>query len=200
MEKLNFDLLKTMCALHAPSGNEVGMKDFLLNHIKKEKENWKYKPTIYAGDDFQDCIVLVFGKPRAAVFAHIDSIGFTVRYNNQLVKIGGPRTDNGFHFAAPKCGRGQELCALASASIPMASRCFPHASNFIFTLQPGDGICDGVGKGTCPVAKLAFRLLAVEDIVANQVVDGKAGHARGFFSDFFTQVGQLSHKLCGACR
>jgi putative aminopeptidase FrvX len=98
MSKLNFNLLKTMCAIHAPSGNEVGMKDFLLDYIKKEKKNWDHKPTIYAGDNFQDCIVLVFGKPRTAIFAHIDSIGFTVRYGKQLVKIGGPRTDNGFHL------------------------------------------------------------------------------------------------------
>jgi putative aminopeptidase FrvX len=102
MSKLNFNLLKTMCAIHAPSGNEVGMKDFLLDYIKKEKKNWKHKPTVYAGDNFQDCIVLVFGKPRAAIFAHIDSIGFTVRYNKQLVKIGGPRTDNGFHLVDEK--------------------------------------------------------------------------------------------------
>ncbi|MBS1646875.1 MAG: M20/M25/M40 family metallo-hydrolase [Bacteroidetes bacterium] len=85
-----------MCAVHAPSGNEVGMKNFLLNYIKKEKKHWLHQPTIYAGERFQDCIVLVFGKPRTAVFAHIDSIGFTVRYQNQLVKIGGPRTDSGF--------------------------------------------------------------------------------------------------------
>lgn len=102
MNKLNFNLLKTMCAIHSPSGNEVGMKDFLLDYIKKEKKNWKHKPTIYAGDNFQDCIVLVFGKPRTAVFAHIDSIGFTVRYGKQLVKIGGPRTDNGFHLVDEK--------------------------------------------------------------------------------------------------
>ena len=91
-----------MCAIHAPSGNEVGMKNFLLNYIKKEKKNWKHKPTVYAGDDFQDCIVLVFGKPRTAIFAHIDSIGFTVRYNKQLVKIGGPRMDTGFHLVDEK--------------------------------------------------------------------------------------------------
>ncbi len=35
--------------------------------------------------------MLVFGKPRTAIFAHMDSIGFTVRYGKELVKIGGPR-------------------------------------------------------------------------------------------------------------
>ena len=90
-----FNLLKTMCAIHAPSGNESPMTDFVLNYIKKNKKNWKYKPKIYSGKGFQDCIVLIFGKPRTAVFAHLDSIGFTVRYGKQLVKIGGPVTNSG---------------------------------------------------------------------------------------------------------
>lgn len=93
---MNYELLQQLCAIHAPSGDETRMKDFLLNYIKKEKKKWKHKPKIYSGDGFQDCIVLVFGKPRTAVFAHVDSIGFTVRYEKQLVPIGGPRTENGY--------------------------------------------------------------------------------------------------------
>src|SRR5437016_441096 len=91
-----FQILKTMCAIHAPSGNERPMKDFILKYIKSNKKNWKYKPLIFHGKGFQDCIVLIFGKPRTAVFAHLDSIGFTVRYGKQLVKIGGPVTENNF--------------------------------------------------------------------------------------------------------
>ena len=91
-----FQLLKTMCAIHAPSGNEGAMKDFVLNYIRKNKKNWKHQPELFCGKGFQDCIILIFGKPRTAVFAHMDSIGFTVRYGKQLVKIGGPVTENGF--------------------------------------------------------------------------------------------------------
>lgn len=94
--KSEYELLKTMCAIQAPSGNEVAMKDFLLDYIRKHKKNWKHKPKVYHGDDLQDCIVLVFGKPRTAIFAHIDSIGYTVRYGKQLVKIGGPVLHDGF--------------------------------------------------------------------------------------------------------
>lgn len=89
-------LLKTMCAIHSPSGNEVAMKDFLLNYIKTESKNWKHKPKVIHGKGFQDNIILVFGKPRTALFAHTDSIGFTVRYGRQLVKIGGPRLEKGY--------------------------------------------------------------------------------------------------------
>ena len=89
-------LLKEMCEIHAPSGNEVAMTKFLLGYINKQKKKWKVQPKIFSGDGFQDCIVLVFGKPRTAVFAHIDAIGFTVRYGKELIKIGGPRTENGW--------------------------------------------------------------------------------------------------------
>jgi len=83
-------LLKQLCEVHAPSGDERRMTDFLLRYIRKEKKNWKVEPDIYHGDRFQDCIVLKFGKPRTAIFAHIDSVGFTVRYFNQLLPIGSP--------------------------------------------------------------------------------------------------------------
>ena len=105
-------LLKEMCAIHAPSGNEAPMTKFLLNYIDKNKKKWKHKPTVYSGDGFQDCIVLVFGKPRTAVFAHIDSIGFTVRYGNELVKIGGPRTVDVFELVG-KDEKGKIECTLA---------------------------------------------------------------------------------------
>lgn len=88
-------LLKHLCEVPAPSGNESGMKKFLLNYINKEMKKWKVQPEIFHGDDFQDCIVLKFGKPRTAIFAHIDSIGFTVRYFNQLLPIGSPDAEMG---------------------------------------------------------------------------------------------------------
>lgn len=86
------DLLKKLCSIHAPSGDESLLTKFILNYIDKNKNTWKVKPKIYHGDDFQDTIILVFGKPTTAIFAHIDSIGFTVGYNNEIVKIGGPIT------------------------------------------------------------------------------------------------------------
>lgn len=87
-----------MCAIHAPSGNEVQMKEFVLNYIKANSKNWKHKPKVIHGKGFQDNLILIFGKPRSAIFAHLDSIGFTVRYGKQLVKIGGPVTKTGFEL------------------------------------------------------------------------------------------------------
>lgn len=95
---MDLSILKTLCSIHSPSGNEVAMKDFLLEYIKKEQKNWKHKPKVIHGKGFQDNIILVFGKPRTAIFAHTDSIGFTVRYGKQLVKIGGPRLEKGYEL------------------------------------------------------------------------------------------------------
>jgi len=64
---------------------------FLLNFIEERKSDWKVVPEVYSGEDFHDCILLKFGVPRTAVFAHIDTIGFMVRYDNQLISIGGQK-------------------------------------------------------------------------------------------------------------
>lgn len=84
-----------MCAVHAPAGEELAMKEYLLNYIEQQQGNWKVQPQLFHGKDFQDALVLVFGDaPKTAIFAHIDSIGFSVAYNKQLLKIGGPRSGN----------------------------------------------------------------------------------------------------------
>ena len=105
------ELLKTLCSIHAPSGNEGDMKNFVLSYINENKKNWKSPPQIFEGDDFQDCVVLVFGKPRTAVFAHMDNIGFTVRYGHQLVKVGAPRTESGYVLTG-KDSKGNIECLL----------------------------------------------------------------------------------------
>ena len=89
------DLLETLCHIEAPSGSEKNMTEFVLDYIKSNQDSWKVKPKLFYGDGFQDCIVLVFGKPNTAIFAHLDSIGYTVKYNNEVVKIGGPSTKEG---------------------------------------------------------------------------------------------------------
>lgn len=104
-------LLKKLCKTQAPSGDEAAMTKLLLKYIKKNKSDWKVEPKVYYGEDLQDCIVLKFGKPKTAIFAHIDSIGFTVRYGKELVKIGGPRTIEGTKLVG-KDNKGDIECEL----------------------------------------------------------------------------------------
>ncbi|WP_271711579.1 M20/M25/M40 family metallo-hydrolase [Marinigracilibium pacificum] len=89
-------MLKQLCEVFAPSGDESRMTRFLVDYINANKANWSVQPEIIHGEEWHDNIILVFGKPRTAIFAHIDSIGFTVRYENQLVPIGGPDAQSGY--------------------------------------------------------------------------------------------------------
>lgn len=91
-------LLKQLTAISGASSDESRIKKFLLKYINENKNKWKVTPTIFASEEFQDCIVLVFGKPKTAIYAHIDTIGFSVAYENQLVKIGGPDIQDGIHL------------------------------------------------------------------------------------------------------
>lgn len=111
MVSSEFSLLKDMCSVKAPSGDESKMTSFLLKYIQRNASSWKVKPVVYSGDGFQEMIILVFGKPRTAVYAHTDSIGFTVRYGKQLVKIGGPQLIDGTRLVG-KDSKGRIDCEL----------------------------------------------------------------------------------------
>ncbi|MBN8703140.1 MAG: aminopeptidase [Bacteroidetes bacterium] len=104
-------LLEKLCQIQAPSGSEHTMQEFLLDYIKKNSKNWDSKPKVITGPDVQNAIILVFGKPKTAIFAHMDSIGFTVRYGKELVKIGGPKTENGYELVGEDT-KGPITCKL----------------------------------------------------------------------------------------
>lgn len=87
------------------------MKEFLLDYVKKQCSKWLVKPKIIDGDFLHDNIILVFGEPRTAIFAHMDSIGFTVRYQNQLVPIGGPDVETGYELV------GQDVYGLIDCKL-----------------------------------------------------------------------------------
>src|SRR5205085_9883336 len=110
-ETVEMKLLQKLCSIHAPSGNEGAMTEFLLDYIGKNKSGWKHQPQIFSGEDFQNCIVLVFGRPRTAVYAHIDNIGYTVRYNNQLVRVGSPHLESGTRLVG-KDSKGKVECTV----------------------------------------------------------------------------------------
>jgi len=108
---MDFSILKEMCSIHAPSGSEYLMTEYVLNYIQNNQSKWKVKPQILHDGDFQDSIVLVFGEPKTAIFAHLDSIGFTVGYGSSLIKIGGPQTESGYKLVG-KDSKGDIECEL----------------------------------------------------------------------------------------
>lgn len=95
MSDKDLALLKDLCALYGPAGDESQVRDFLIDYFKKNNHSWKVQPQLIYGDDFQDCLIVVFGQPRTAIYAHMDSVGYTVAYNNTLIKSGGPKAEDG---------------------------------------------------------------------------------------------------------
>ena len=87
-------LLKELCSIAATSGNELAIKQFIIKYVEQNILNFKVTPSIIS-ENIQDCIILKFGNPKTAIFAHLDSVGFTVRYGKELVKIGGPKSYDG---------------------------------------------------------------------------------------------------------
>lgn len=106
-------LLKELCTIQAAAGSEYKMTEFLLDYIDKNKGSWKVQPKVISGDGFQDCILLVFGEPTTAIFSHMDSIGYTVAYDNNLVKIGGPGAKKGAKLVGVD-SKGEIECTLTS--------------------------------------------------------------------------------------
>ncbi|HHP7242688.1 MAG TPA: M20/M25/M40 family metallo-hydrolase [Cyclobacteriaceae bacterium] len=90
------ELLKELCEIHAPSGNEDKLVNFIVKYINDNSSKWVVNPELLYGESFQNNILLIFGKPKTIIFSHMDSVGFTVRYENQLVPIGGPEVKNGY--------------------------------------------------------------------------------------------------------
>jgi putative aminopeptidase FrvX len=88
-------LLLELLSRNSVTGDEYQMSSFIFNYTKKRSDGWKVKPEIYFGDEFHDCLLLKFGVPETAVFAHMDTVGFMTRYQNQLIPIGGPEIIEG---------------------------------------------------------------------------------------------------------
>lgn len=89
------DLLNELLNIQSVSGNESPMTRFLIQYVQKRNKTWKVRAELFFGEKFHDCVLLKFGNPRTAVFAHIDTIGFMTRYENQLIAIGGPEVEVG---------------------------------------------------------------------------------------------------------
>lgn len=91
-------LLEKLASIRSAVSDESQISKFIIDYVTSESKNWKAQPEIIAGKGFQDCVILVFGKPRTAIYAHLDSIGFSTGYDKELIKIGGPRLIDGIQL------------------------------------------------------------------------------------------------------
>lgn len=92
------ELLEQLIELRGAASDEARVKEYIKDYVLRSADKWKVKPEIVDGDGFQDCMILVFGQPRTAIYAHMDSIGFSVGYDKELIKVGGPRLIDGIQL------------------------------------------------------------------------------------------------------
>lgn len=83
-EQPALDLLWQLLALDSPSGDEGVLADWLEAHVVRR---WPDAHLERLGDS----VLTVRGeRPTVAIFAHIDTTGFTLAYDWRLIPIGGP--------------------------------------------------------------------------------------------------------------
>ena len=95
MELSNSQLLQDLISVQGLASDESRIKSFIKEYVLKNSAGWKSKPHIIDGLGFQDALILVFGNPITAVYAHIDTIGYSVGYENELIRVGGPKNIDG---------------------------------------------------------------------------------------------------------
>jgi len=154
------ELLKELCQIHAPSGEEYRMKDFLLDYISRNQGNWLVRPTILPGDELQDSLVLVFGNPRTTIFAHMDSVGYTVKYNKELVKIGGPAVRDGVKL------KGYDSCGPVECVAKVVAADDEHEQVFYESAR-------NIERGTSLTYQMDFR--ETEDFISSCYLDNRLG-------------------------
>ncbi|WKN42521.1 M20/M25/M40 family metallo-hydrolase [Tunicatimonas pelagia] len=157
----DWKLLEQLCQVQAPSGNEGALKQYILAYVQQQQESWQRQPKIIQGDGFQDCLILVFGQPRTAVFAHMDSVGFTVRYQDQLVPIGSPKAESGTKLVG-KDQLGPILCEL---NMDQADENSPKQAKYDFGR--------GIERGTELVYECHFQ--QSDDYVHSCYLDNRLG-------------------------
>jgi putative aminopeptidase FrvX len=93
IKSLDYRILKELLSVKSPSGEEDQMKQFIIKHFTGKHWN-SDNLEIIDRDNIQDCLMIRKGTPKVAVFAHMDTVGFTARYENQLLPVGSPEIIN----------------------------------------------------------------------------------------------------------
>ncbi|MGQ9846952.1 MAG: hypothetical protein ACUVQP_05535 [Bacteroidales bacterium] len=79
-----YNTIEKLCSIHAPSGFESLIIDFLYDWFLKHIPNSKIDRIIH------NTLLVYKGKPNVAFIAHADSVGFILQYHNKLLALGSP--------------------------------------------------------------------------------------------------------------
>jgi len=92
---MNYPLLEQLTEIQGVASDEGRIKAFLLDYVAENSSSWKTQPVVLDHPWLQDNVVLIFGKPTTAIYAHTDTIGYSIGYTNDLIRVGGPRNIDG---------------------------------------------------------------------------------------------------------
>ena len=109
-----YGLLEKLCSISAPSSDESRLSMFIAEYVEKNSFSFRHRPKLIVGEDFQDCVMLVFGTPRTAIVVHIDSVGFMVGYDKSLIPVGSPRCETGTELVG--IVDGKEISCIARST------------------------------------------------------------------------------------
>ena len=154
------ELLKKLVDVRGAASDEGKIKQFILAYVNENKANWKTQPQIIEGRGFQDCLILVFGNPTTAIYAHVDTIGYSVGYDKELIKIGGPRMIDGMQLVGSD-SQGEILTEMMV--IEEESGMF--SCQYVFDRE--------IDRGTILTFKPDFR--ETEEYVQSPYVDNRLG-------------------------
>jgi putative aminopeptidase FrvX len=95
-----FDLLWRLAELDSPTPDEGGFCDYLVRTLTDVIPNLSLTR-------IGDSLIAWRGKPRTALFAHIDTTGFTLGYDRVLIPLGSPAAIPGDRLReVGRCGEG----------------------------------------------------------------------------------------------
>src|SRR5688500_15372889 len=78
-------LFRTLQAIHGTSGDEGRVADWVADRLRSTNAA---TPVTVARRG--ETLVVVKGRPRVAVFAHLDTVGFMTGHDRRLFEIGAP--------------------------------------------------------------------------------------------------------------
>lgn len=81
-------LLGTLMTVEATSGDEERLVDLIVDFLSRQVP-------AAALHRVGNTLIAKLGHPRVAVFAHTDTVGFTLGYKGNLIPIGGPSVQDG---------------------------------------------------------------------------------------------------------
>lgn len=159
----DIDLIASLSQIPSVSGDEVAIRDYLIEYLKKSQLTKEL--TLFYGKGFQDTLAVQKGEPKILVMAHMDKIGFTTAYDNKLITVGYPELIHGTPLLGIENGQALEAILVTDETEDLLcldlQKPVSRGTNFIFKarLESEEGILRGPYLDNCLGIFSALKIL-----------------------------------------